>query len=268
MIAVRLRPSDPAPGLADRQAALQEAITGGPLPGGLLMAGDAARLDVYRQAYTTRLLAALRDNYEVLVQAMGDAQFDALGRAYIAAHPSPHRSIRWFGDRLAEFMAGAYAARLPHPAMVDLARMDWAMRHAFDAPGAAPLQAEMLQSLSPDDWPGLVLRLQPSAQMLELEWAIEPAWHALAALEPGAQEPELPAPQPHAHRVLVWRQGLQTRWRAPDGFEGGLILRLQAGESFAGLCAHAAAAVGADDAAAAVVRCLQQWIADGLLAAP
>jgi hypothetical protein len=104
---------------------------------GALLAGG---IGVYLQAYRARLTAALRDNFPVLQRALGDDAFDLLARAYIDAHPSHFRSIRWFGHRLVEFLAAA-PERLPHPALLDLARMDWAMRTAFDAADAAALTA-------------------------------------------------------------------------------------------------------------------------------
>jgi len=250
--------------LQAQQQALQQAILGQSLPPHLLSQGSAARLPVYAYAYRARLLAALRDNYEVLAMAMGDAAFDALGLAYIEAQPSPHASIRWFGDGLVAFMEGAYAQALPHPALSDLARMDWALRAAFDAAAAPPLDAAALQALAPADWPALRLRLQPSVQLLALRWAVGPVWRALRLHVPGAgAEPELPEPAALAHAMLVWRQGLETRWRTLEPLEAGLLEALQAGACFAELCELAA---GHDaEPAAAVVRALQQWLADELL---
>ncbi|WP_163367521.1 HvfC/BufC N-terminal domain-containing protein, partial [Klebsiella aerogenes] len=88
-------------------------------------AGDAGPgLQVYRHAYRARLAEALADNYTVLARALGDEAFDALAQAYLAAHPSRHPSIRWFGAALADFMAVAGDELVPHPGLVDLARMD------------------------------------------------------------------------------------------------------------------------------------------------
>jgi len=67
--------------------------------------GEPALVGIYRHAYRARLVAALRDNHEVLALALGDEAFDAIAQAYIDAHPSRFASIRWFGDGL------AYAAR-------------------------------------------------------------------------------------------------------------------------------------------------------------
>lgn len=258
------------PTLEAQQAALQHSICGLAPAHALLRAPAEPGLGVYRQAYRARLRAALRDNYTVLQRALGDEDFDALAEAYLQARPSRQPSIRWFGDGLADFMADPHAAQLPHPALIDFARMDWALRSAFDAADAAPLQGEALQRLAAADWPALRLRPQPSLQIVALDWAIEPAWRVLRACDPehGQDAPELPAPQAHAHDLLVWRDaGLETRWRSLDALEARLLRALQAGSPFAELCAMAARDLGEDRAAAATVQALQRWLAEGLLAA-
>ncbi|CAM3704158.1 DNA-binding domain-containing protein [Roseateles saccharophilus] len=257
-----------------QQRQLAAAIRDGDDAPGLLAGDYATGLEVYRHAYRARLAAALADNYTVLARALGDEGFDALARAYIAAHPSQHPSIRWFGHELAGFMAAAGEGLVPHPGLVDIARMDWALRNAFDAAAAAPLEPAALAALSPDDWAGLVLRLQPGVQRIALAHAIEPAWRVLREWEPptsepgGVDQPELPEPVAHAHELLAWRQGLETRWRSLEPLEAALLDAVAAGQPFALLCERAAAELGdAEAAAPAVIGALQQWLADGLLAA-
>ncbi len=264
-------------------------------------AGSAAAIGVYRHAYSARLVGALRDNFEILARALGDAGFDALATAYIAAQPSRQPSIRWFGDQLIAFMDQRLAADdglLPHPALADLARMDWALRGAFDAADAPVITRDALAALPPDDWPGLRLLLHPSVRQVGLQWAVEGAWHALRAAADGTagaandgdvsdgdvsdsdasdggaddSDPALPAPAEHAHALLVWRQGLETRWRSLAAPEAAWLQAVADGASFAALCALAAGAVAADDAGDAgddavplVVGALQQWLADGLV---
>src|ERR1700761_7891659 len=63
-----------------------------------------ARLGIYRHAYVSRLIEALREYYPVLHQVLGDEDFEALGAGFVRAHPSVHRSIRWYGRELAAFL--------------------------------------------------------------------------------------------------------------------------------------------------------------------
>ncbi|WP_457322355.1 HvfC/BufC family peptide modification chaperone [Roseateles sp. P5_E11] len=234
-----------------------------------LLAGDhATGLEVYRHAYRARLVAALTDNYTVLARALGDEAFDALGQAYLAARPSQHPSIRWFGHELADFMAAADDELVPHASLIDFARMDWALRGAFDAAQAPPLEPASLAALGADDWAGLVLHLQPSVQRAVLAYAIEPAWRVLREWEPesGDDQPELPEPVAHEHTLLAWRQAGETRWRSLEPLEAALLGAVAEGLPFAQLCERAAQVLGDPGAAApAVVGALQRWLADSLL---
>lgn len=254
--------------VAEQQQQLAAAIRDDAEVAGLLAGDFAVGLQVYRHAYRARLVAALADNYTVLARALGDEAFDALGRAYIAARPSQHPSIRWFGHELAGFMAAADDELVPHASLVDFARMDWTLRGTFDAAEAPLLDSATLAALPPDDWAGLVLHLQPSVQRVALAYAIEPAWRVLREWEPesGADQPELPEPVPHAHVLLAWRQDGETRWRSLEPLEAALLEAIAAGAPFALLCERAAAELGdAEAAAPAVIGALQRWLADGLL---
>lgn len=251
-----------------QQLELAAAIRDGADPAGLLAGDYATGLEVYRHAYRARLAEALADNYTVLARALGDEAFDALAQAYIAAQPSRHPSIRWFGHQLAAFMAEAGDDLVPHPGLVDFARMDWALRGAFDAADAPPLDPASLAALQSDDWAGLVLRLQPSAQRVTLAYAVEPAWRVLREWEPesGDDQPELPEPVPHEHVLLAWRQDLETRWRSLEPLEAVLLDAVAAGEPLALLCERAATQLGDPEAAApAVIGALQRWLGEGLL---
>ena len=130
--------------VAEQQRGLAAAIRDGGDATGLLAGDFALGLDVYRHAYRARLAAALADNYTVLARALGDEAFDALAQAYIAAQPSRHPSIRWFGHELAGFMAQADDDLVPHASLVDFAAMDWALRAAFDAADAPLLDLSLI----------------------------------------------------------------------------------------------------------------------------
>lgn len=262
-----------ADALRAQQRAFAAAAADGAEPGALLAAdprGGPPRLGVYRHAYRARLAEALADNFEILARAMGDEAFAALADAYITAHPSTHPSIRWFGHRLADFMghaADAGEGLVPHPAFADLARMDWALRAAFDAADAPSLGREALAGWAPQDFAALRLAPHPSMQLVRLQWAIEAAWRALREHDPDSgTEPELPAPEQQPHTLLVWRRGLDTLWRSVEPAEAALLDGLAARESFAELCERAAAIE--DDAMPPAQRAagvLAQWLDDGLI---
>lgn len=261
--------------LRRQQLAFAAAVTQG-APVDRLLAdspdGSPPLIGAYRHAYGARLNEALRDNFEILALAIGDEAFDALGAAYRRQHPSTVPSIRWFGHRLAEFMADEVAqdsGLVPHPAFVDLARMDWALREAFDAADAPVLGREALAGVAPEQFTMLRFTPHPSLRLVAMDWAIEAAWSALRAHDPASGDaPELSEPQAHAHQLLVWRRGLETLWRSLDPPEARLLQALLRGEPFAALCEHAATASGSEDQAAVIAAtALAQWLQDGLLSA-
>src|SRR5271163_4495362 len=63
-----------------------------------------ARLAIYRHAYRVRLIDALDDTHSALHKLLGDETFESLAELFIVAHPSVHRSIRWYGRELADFL--------------------------------------------------------------------------------------------------------------------------------------------------------------------
>ncbi|MCK6407512.1 MAG: putative DNA-binding domain-containing protein [Rhodocyclaceae bacterium] len=223
--------------------------------------GDPPRLSIYRHAFRARLTAALRENYPVLHRVLGDQTFDEVALGFIAAHPSHHPSIRWFGNALpGHLQTLADAGELPHPALPDLARMEWALGTAFDAADAAPLSVEQLLAVAPEAWPELRFSAHPSLRLIALDWAIEPLWRALS----DNPEAETAAPEAQPHHLLVWRQNDQTQWRSVEPFEATLLQAALAGESFAELCERAAATQG-EQASATVAGHLRVWVETGLL---
>jgi hypothetical protein len=252
--------------LARQQRAFQRVVvTDGPVHG--LFADPkatlAVRLAIYQRAYRSRLAEALRANYPVVHRALGDERFATLAAAFIAARPSRRASIRWFGENLARFVADREDL-LPHPALLDLVRLEWALCLAFDAADRSLLTAASLGSVPPADWPVLRLAAHPSLQVISLQWEVGRLWQALKADENAATE----APAARVHDVVVWRKDLSPHWRSLEPMEAACLRALVGGETFATLCEVAAAYVGPQQAPAQMAGLLTLWLGDGLLVGP
>ena len=124
-------------------------------------------LDVYRNAYSARLVEVLANDFPGLKALVGEAEFEWLARAYIAVHPSRGFSVRTVGERLTEFLAGTdpWARR---PALADMAAFEWALAGAFDAGDAEPVRIEDLAAIPPAAWAGLIFAFHPSVRRLRL----------------------------------------------------------------------------------------------------
>lgn len=239
-------------------------------------------LGVYRDAYALRLIEALQTDYPGLLAMAGDADFDTMARAYIAARPSSHPSVRWFGRELADFLAVTppFSAT---PAASEMARFEWALGEAFDAADAVPVTADAMAFLPATAWETLGLSFVPSLRRVTLRYQVPQAWMRLGSVAAG--ELDVP-PADEAGQAgvdwLIWRTApdAETQFRSMAGDEAWMIDAARRGSAFPALCEGIAAFAPIDRAAAgdtdgddalgwAVPRAaglLRAWIDSGCIA--
>ena len=136
------------------------------------------RLNVYADAIRLRFLEVLGQDYPGLHTLAGDDEFRSLGLAYVAAHPSHHPSIRWFGRHLHEFLR-ATAPWRDHPVLAEMARFEWAKGELLDAADSPVVGIEDIAAIPPDRWAGIRPRLKPAVRRLALEWNVPSLWKAI-----------------------------------------------------------------------------------------
>jgi hypothetical protein len=192
----------------------------------------ARRLKVYRNAYRVRLLGALEDTYPVLFKILGDEMFENLGHAFIDAHPSVHRSIRWYGRELSDFSAHT-PPFAEQPILAEIARFEWTLSEVFDAADAVPVGREALQAMDPDSWDQLGFVFHPSLRLLNLAWNTVAVWQAMSRDEdppqPEATETQIP--------WLLWRRDFTNRFRSLDAAENASLESALSGMRFGEICA-------------------------------
>lgn len=190
-----------------------------------------ARLRIYRHAYAARLTEALRDHYPVLHQILGDEDFEALGDAYGRAHPSTHRSIRWYGRELAAFLR-----KEPpfdgQPVLAEISGFEWSLGEAFDSADAGVLDRAALQAIDPAAWGRLRLRLHPSVHRLKFEWNTVAVWKAVNAHE----DPPDPERSDEPVEWLLWRRDLENYFRSLDALESAALAAALQGQTFEEIC--------------------------------
>ena len=219
-----------------------------------------ARLDIYRNAYRFRLIDALGDTYSVLHKLLGDETFTALGELFVAAHPSVHRSIRWYGRELADFMSQC-PPFCEQPILAEVARFEWMLAEVFDAPDAAALGRRALQTVAPQAWAELTFRLHPSVRRMNLAWNTVNVWQAAN----GDQEPPPPEPAPQPMPWLLWRQDLKNYFRSLDTAEDSALDGALRGLSFADLCAAMADSLSEEEIPLRAATLIGTWVESGII---
>ncbi len=193
-----------------------------------------ARLDVYRNAYYVRLQEALAHDFPAVLAFLGDAEFGRLTAAYLSQQPSTRPSLRWLGERLADFLLAA----CPEPAASELARLEWAVLHALDAPDAPVLTG--LQEVPASRWPELRIALHPSVSLLSVHANVNEIRGAARDARP------LPPLRRDGGFLIVFRAGTGAAVEVLDAAAHALLLALGGSHDLAEACE---AIAGARDAA-------------------
>jgi hypothetical protein len=184
------------------------------------------QLDIYRQQFWLRHRDALREDYATVANVLGDEAFGALCEAYLGACPPDSFTLRDLGARLPDFVARTEPwAR--DALLIDLARYEWAFVDAFDAPDAAPLDAQAIAAATEDDWTRAKIELAPSVQRVCARYPVD---EMRAAVQRG-ESPGRPAEKDVC--LVVWRAPDAMKYLDVEPAAYALLARLATGEPLA-----------------------------------
>ena len=158
-------------GIRDRTSAgesMQDLVAGIVKPNDRL--SSVERLEIYSRSYWFRILSSLNEDFVGLRAVVGDAKFDALAEAYLAANPSRSFTLRNLGSRLEGWLREHPECTRPHGQLAtDMVRLEWADIECFDAPEEPTLKLLEIKELGEDP----TLRLQPHIQLLDLNFPVD-----------------------------------------------------------------------------------------------
>jgi hypothetical protein len=217
---------------------------------------------VYRHAYGSRLVEAMRHDHELLHAYLGDEMFEEMGHAYVKARPSEHPNLRWFSQGLPEFLKSA-DPYCNHPVLADLAALEKGLNDAFDAAEGPVLELAAMAGFAPEQWNDLKFRPHPSAARLDLSTNAAAVWIALKNDETPPDAATLEEPS----RILIWRQDTTPMFRELPPEEAMMWDEAASGIPFGVLCEMLATYDDPDGAAARGAGYLHGWITSGTLAA-
>ncbi|ABC33244.1 conserved hypothetical protein [Hahella chejuensis KCTC 2396] len=219
----------------------------------------AQRIEIYRNAYFTRLIGVLSEDYPAVRGLLGDETFKQMSRDFIILHPSSNMSVRWFGEALPDHLACTEPYRR-HGVLAELAEWERLLRLMFDASDAQPIDMRAFQSIAPDAWPALCFDFIPALTLHRHCFNTVPIWKALK------EEYTPPAPQAleQEETWLLWRAEWVTLFRSLAADEAAAITAVSEGANFADLCELLWEWHG-ETAAQRAAQLLQTWTQAGLL---
>ena len=219
----------------------------------------ALGLGIYSHAYQARLREVLGNDHGALSSYLGDVLWNELCAAYLATHPSQHRSLRQFGDALPEFLALHFTFK-GHVEIAELVRFERSLLDCFDSRDVPLATWKQLQQLPAADWPSLRIEFSSSVRRLSMASNAIAIWIALKANRLPTTERVEPS------EWLCWRDAeLVTQFRSLDVEEAALLDFFLGGGGFSDACEYLLAWHPADDVPSRAVGHLARWAEDGLV---
>jgi hypothetical protein len=250
--------------LRDLQHLFQDGLFGGAQEildhvRGNTRADATAMFGVYRHAYWSRLTDVLGGDYPGL-KALAGEHFTEIARAYVARHPSVTPSIRWAGRLLPQFLRDEAPYR-DDPWLADMARLDWALAHAFDAADAPAIGVPELATIPAELWGGLKLSLHPTLDLFPVTTPVDVLRPLLlndarAAFDRSARQDG---------GVMAWRIGHDLKFRAIPAREFSALGAMRAGATFGDVCEMLSGEIGPEDAAPEAAGFLRYWLDWGIV---
>lgn len=221
------------------------------------------RLEIYCNAYSTRLLEALESDFLGVKNLLGEKQFQQLGQDYLQSYPSTYRSLRWIANHFISFLTQTAPYR-DNLILIEMARFEWTLLTLFDAADSAIVSIEEISALPPNLWQNMRLTLQPALQRIDLYWNVVPIWEAV--VQQGIVSPQ---PQKAANPVswLLWRSSnWDVLFVSLSVEEAWALDAVSAGNTFGFICEGLCEWIDEKQVAQHAASLLRAWIEQGMVA--
>ena len=180
------------------------------------------RFDVYRNNVAVGLTEALETAFPIVRRLVGDNFFRAMAGVYLRKHPPKSPLMMFYGDAMPAFLRRFEPAKSV-PYLPDIAALELALRHAYHAADATPIDTAALATLTPDALMTTRMRIAPAVQVITSDYPI----HAIYRANTLVDAPR-PVMQPEA--ALITRPGFDPEIHLINTAAANFITGLAAGQ--------------------------------------
>ena len=138
------------------------------------------RMGIYANAYYARLLECLSEEYPALVCAMGKTAFGAFSMEYLQEYHPTSYTLCELGAHFPQFLREHKPPTEENEAnwtdfLIEIATLERVYSEVFDGPGIEQetlLTAEALNSIEPDEWPEISLKMAPCFRLMQFQFPV------------------------------------------------------------------------------------------------
>ena len=182
------------------------------------------RFDVYRNNVAVSLSDAMEAAFPVVRKLVGDEFFRALAGVYIRKFPPSSPLMMYYGEHLPQFLT-RFEPTKNHRYLPDIARVELAIRKAYHAADAEPIDGQALGAVAPDDLMALRLKIAPAVHVVRSE---DYPIHAIYTYN---TREDAPKPTAGAECVLITRPAFDPMIHKISATDAACIEALQNGKS-------------------------------------
>lgn len=213
------------------------------------------RMAIYYDAYRSRLVEVLGQDFEVTRVCLGADAFDTLARSFVEANASAFRNVRWYGNGFSEHIA-AQPEFPDQTVAAELARFEWTIGRAFDAEDAPILGFDELAGIAPDQWADIRFTTHPSLHVLEFCTNALELWSTFQDHSVRGES----AMHHHPLGYAIWRFEETPHYRLLESDEAWAIEAIRSDATFGELCEGLCAYVHDDEAPMRAATLIQAWV--------
>ncbi|MCK8482486.1 DNA-binding domain-containing protein [Aliiroseovarius sp. S2029] len=133
------------------------------------------RFSVYRNNVAHGLSEAMLTGFPVLAKLVGDVFFREMAKVYLRIHPPASPLMMHYGAALPGFLE-SFPGTLHLKYLPDVARLELALRRAYHAADAAPIDPTTLTQLDQSTLMRARLHMSPACEVLITKWPAKAIW--------------------------------------------------------------------------------------------
>lgn len=220
---------------------------------------NGQRVDIYRNGYRIRLRGVIDSDHDMLSLYLGDDLFEQLVQGYIDFAPSEHPSLRFYAERLPEYLSHTEPFS-NYPILSEIAGFERILLHTFDSADADILEPSILQQIPAEAWPTLTFTMHPSIRFYSTYWNAIESWQQLK----NGNEPPKASYAEHPMMWAVWRgPEKMTEYKSLRGPEWLALQHMMQNKPFAEVCEQLTSAMPEDKVAPTLFGYINEWLQRG-----
>ena len=182
----------------------------------------AKRFDVYRNNVAVGLTDALVTAFPVVHRLVGDDFFRAMAGVFLRQHPPTSPVMMFYGLQMPQFLR-RFPPTQSLSYLPDIALLELAMRRAYNAADATPLDPHALATSAPAALLGARLGFAPAVQVLTSNYPIHSIYRANTTTD-------APKPVMKPEAVLITRPAYDPKIHLVSAANAAAVTALIAGD--------------------------------------